>query len=182
MCFPSNPLISSVAKVGIRPVAFRHERGAIMAADGYSTDCSECVGEFADCIVDHCAAECTAEAQAVDGGEACALCIGPACGMAYADCYAGAEEDGPPPEPTPGLCVDNAQDIAAIAAPGDAISYCIWFICLGTDDDSCMSDCMLSSGFTDPCAACAGALRVFRLPHCWTFPMLASPISRQWYQ
>ena len=36
MCFPSNPLISSVAKVGIRPVAFRHERGAIMAADGYS--------------------------------------------------------------------------------------------------------------------------------------------------
>ncbi len=36
MCFPSNPLISSVAKVGIRPVAFRHERGAVMAADGYS--------------------------------------------------------------------------------------------------------------------------------------------------
>jgi glyoxylate carboligase len=36
MCFPSNPLISAVAKVGIRPVAFRHERGAVMAADGYS--------------------------------------------------------------------------------------------------------------------------------------------------
>ena len=36
MCFPSNPLISEVAKVGIRPVAFRHERGAAMAADGYS--------------------------------------------------------------------------------------------------------------------------------------------------
>lgn len=36
MCFPSNPLISSAAKVGIRPVAFRHERGAVMAADGYS--------------------------------------------------------------------------------------------------------------------------------------------------
>ena len=35
-CFPSNPLISAVAKVGIRPVAFRHERGAVMAADGYS--------------------------------------------------------------------------------------------------------------------------------------------------
>ncbi len=35
-CFPSNPLISAVARVGIRPVAFRHERGAIMAADGYS--------------------------------------------------------------------------------------------------------------------------------------------------
>ncbi len=35
-CFPSNPLISAAAKVGIRPIAFRHERGAVMAADGYS--------------------------------------------------------------------------------------------------------------------------------------------------
>ena len=35
-CFPSNPLIESAAQVGIRPVAFRHERGAVMAADGYS--------------------------------------------------------------------------------------------------------------------------------------------------
>ncbi|MDA1280619.1 MAG: thiamine pyrophosphate-requiring protein [Chloroflexi bacterium] len=35
-CFPSNPLIEAVAKERIRPVMFRHERGAIMAADGYS--------------------------------------------------------------------------------------------------------------------------------------------------
>ena len=35
-CFPSNPLISEVAKLGIRPIAFRHERGAVMAADGFS--------------------------------------------------------------------------------------------------------------------------------------------------
>jgi thiamine pyrophosphate-dependent acetolactate synthase large subunit-like protein len=35
-CFPSNPLISAAARIGIRPVAFRHERGAVMAADGYS--------------------------------------------------------------------------------------------------------------------------------------------------
>ena len=35
-CFPSNPLISAVARIGIRPIAFRHERGAVMAADGYS--------------------------------------------------------------------------------------------------------------------------------------------------
>lgn len=35
-CYPSNPLIEAVAAEGIRPVAFRHERGAIMAADGYS--------------------------------------------------------------------------------------------------------------------------------------------------
>lgn len=35
-CFPSNPLIEAAAKEGIRPVAFRHERGAIMAADGIS--------------------------------------------------------------------------------------------------------------------------------------------------
>jgi acetolactate synthase I/II/III large subunit len=35
-CFPSNPLITAVAKVGIRPIAFRHERGAVMAADGFS--------------------------------------------------------------------------------------------------------------------------------------------------
>ena len=33
--YPSNPLIEAVAKEGIRPVAFRHERGAVMAADGY---------------------------------------------------------------------------------------------------------------------------------------------------
>ena len=35
-CYPSNPLIEAVAAEGIRPIAFRHERGAIMAADGYS--------------------------------------------------------------------------------------------------------------------------------------------------
>ncbi len=35
-CYPNNPLIEEVAKLGIRPVAFRHERGAIMAADGIS--------------------------------------------------------------------------------------------------------------------------------------------------
>lgn len=35
-CYLSNPIIEEVAKLGIRPVAFRHERGAVMAADGYS--------------------------------------------------------------------------------------------------------------------------------------------------
>ena len=35
-CFPSNQLIETVAKEGIRPIMFRHERGAVMAADGYS--------------------------------------------------------------------------------------------------------------------------------------------------
>ena len=35
-CFPSNPLIETAAQAGIRPVAFRHERGAVMAADGFS--------------------------------------------------------------------------------------------------------------------------------------------------
>lgn len=35
-CFPSNQLIEAVAKEGIRPIMFRQERGAIMAADGYS--------------------------------------------------------------------------------------------------------------------------------------------------
>jgi len=35
-CFPSNNLIEAVAKEGIRPIMFRHERGALMAADGYS--------------------------------------------------------------------------------------------------------------------------------------------------
>lgn len=35
-CFPNNPLIEACAKIGIRPIAFRHERGAVMAADGYS--------------------------------------------------------------------------------------------------------------------------------------------------
>ena len=35
-CFPSNPLIEAAAAEGIRPIAFRHERGAVMAADGFS--------------------------------------------------------------------------------------------------------------------------------------------------
>jgi acetolactate synthase I/II/III large subunit len=35
-CFPSNQLIEAVAKEGIRTIMFRQERGAIMAADGYS--------------------------------------------------------------------------------------------------------------------------------------------------
>ncbi len=35
-CFPDNPLIEAVAKEGIRPITFRHERGAVMAADGFS--------------------------------------------------------------------------------------------------------------------------------------------------
>jgi thiamine pyrophosphate-dependent acetolactate synthase large subunit-like protein len=33
-CFPSNNLIEAVAQEGIRPIMFRQERGAIMAADG----------------------------------------------------------------------------------------------------------------------------------------------------
>jgi thiamine pyrophosphate-dependent acetolactate synthase large subunit-like protein len=35
-CYPANPLIEAVAKEGIRPILFRHERGGIMAADAYS--------------------------------------------------------------------------------------------------------------------------------------------------
>ena len=35
-CFPNNPLIEAAAREGIRPVLFRHERGAVMAADGFS--------------------------------------------------------------------------------------------------------------------------------------------------
>jgi len=35
-CFPNNPLIEAAAKEGIRPISFRHERGACMAADAYS--------------------------------------------------------------------------------------------------------------------------------------------------
>ena len=35
-CFPSSQLLEEAADLGIRPVMFRHERGAVMAADGYS--------------------------------------------------------------------------------------------------------------------------------------------------
>ena len=35
-CFPSNNLIEAIAQEGIRLTMFRQERGAIMAADGYS--------------------------------------------------------------------------------------------------------------------------------------------------
>lgn len=34
--FPSNPMIEAIAKEGIRLIMFRQERGAVMAADGYS--------------------------------------------------------------------------------------------------------------------------------------------------
>ena len=35
-CFPANPLIEAVAKIGIRPIVFRQERGGINAADALS--------------------------------------------------------------------------------------------------------------------------------------------------
>lgn len=35
-CFPANPLIEAVARIGIRPIVFRQERGGINAADGFS--------------------------------------------------------------------------------------------------------------------------------------------------
>ena len=35
-CFPSNALIEAVSEIGIRPIMFRHERGVVMSADGYS--------------------------------------------------------------------------------------------------------------------------------------------------
>ena len=35
-CFPSNNLIEEAATAGIRPIMFRQERGALMAADGFS--------------------------------------------------------------------------------------------------------------------------------------------------
>ena len=35
-CFPANPLIEAAAKVGIRPIVFRQERGGINAVDGFS--------------------------------------------------------------------------------------------------------------------------------------------------
>ena len=35
-CFPNNQLIEAVAKEGIRTIMFRQERGALMAADGFS--------------------------------------------------------------------------------------------------------------------------------------------------
>ncbi len=35
-CFPANSLIEAAARVGIRPLVFRQERGGINAADGYS--------------------------------------------------------------------------------------------------------------------------------------------------
>ena len=35
-CFPSNPIIEAAVKEGIRIISFRHECGAVMAADGIS--------------------------------------------------------------------------------------------------------------------------------------------------
>ena len=35
-CFPANSLIEAAAKVGIRPIVFRQERGGINAADGFA--------------------------------------------------------------------------------------------------------------------------------------------------
>ena len=47
-CFPANPLIEAAAKVGIRPIVFRQERGGINAADGFSRQMAgEKIGVFA---------------------------------------------------------------------------------------------------------------------------------------
>ena len=47
-CFPANPLIEACAKVDIRPIVFRQERGGINAADGYSRQTSGTkIGVFA---------------------------------------------------------------------------------------------------------------------------------------
>ena len=47
-CFPANPLIECAARVGIRPIVFRQERGGINAADGYArTTAGKQVGVFA---------------------------------------------------------------------------------------------------------------------------------------
>ena len=47
-CFPANPLIEAVAKVGIRPIVFRQERGGINAADGFSRQTAgQGIGVFA---------------------------------------------------------------------------------------------------------------------------------------
>ena len=47
-CFPANSLIEAAAKVGIRPIVFRQERGGINAADGFARQMAgEQVGVFA---------------------------------------------------------------------------------------------------------------------------------------
>ncbi|MYD42333.1 MAG: thiamine pyrophosphate-requiring protein [Gammaproteobacteria bacterium] len=47
-CFPANALIEAAARVGIRPIVFRQERGGINAADGYArTLAGKQVGVFA---------------------------------------------------------------------------------------------------------------------------------------
>lgn len=47
-CFPDNPLIEASARIGIRPIVFRQERGGINAADGYSRQkAGKTIGVFA---------------------------------------------------------------------------------------------------------------------------------------
>jgi len=47
-CFPANPLIEAAAKIGIRPIVFRQERGGINAIDGFSRQTSgKQIGVFA---------------------------------------------------------------------------------------------------------------------------------------
>ncbi|MBS01786.1 MAG: hypothetical protein CMQ24_03655, partial [Gammaproteobacteria bacterium] len=47
-CFPNNPLIEAAAKVDIRPIVFRQERGGLNAVDGYArTTGGKQVGIFA---------------------------------------------------------------------------------------------------------------------------------------
>ena len=47
-CFPANPLIEAVAKIGIRPIVFRQERGGINAADALSRQTAgKTIGVFA---------------------------------------------------------------------------------------------------------------------------------------
>jgi thiamine pyrophosphate-dependent acetolactate synthase large subunit-like protein len=47
-CFPNNPLIEAAAKIDIRPIVFRQERGGINAADGFSRQTAgSSIGVFA---------------------------------------------------------------------------------------------------------------------------------------
>ncbi len=47
-CFPANPLIEAVAKIGIRPIVFRQERGGINCVDGFArSTAGKQIGVFA---------------------------------------------------------------------------------------------------------------------------------------
>jgi hypothetical protein len=138
-----------------------------MLDGGYTDDCSDCMGELVECIQDNCTAECTPEAQAADGGEACWACFIPACYGPLAKCTTDPDSE-PEPDPEPDIVCGGEGDQALMALEENIPWTCGWS-CMGEDVDeveTCMYDCASAAGYSDGCSECLGDASVCVNAYC----------------